>query len=75
MDIDELSKKIDEYHKKDVKRAERDNQVNLGWIAIGFTLAMFSNYLSTNKSFHLWFALIFAVIGLLLLTLNIQKKK
>jgi uncharacterized membrane protein HdeD (DUF308 family) len=75
MDIDELSKKIDEYHKEEKKSRERDNAINMGWISIGFALAIFSNYISTSNLNHVWFALFFFIMGILLINNVIPLKK
>jgi len=79
MDIEELSKKIDTYHKEEKKIRERDNEINTGWISVGLGLAVFSNYFSTHNISHVWFALFFLIMGFLLISgilpIKIKKSK
>jgi hypothetical protein len=42
MDIEELGKKIDEYHEKDRKRTKKERYENLSFISLGWSLAIIS---------------------------------
>jgi hypothetical protein len=56
MTIKELSDKIERYRYQ-----------NLGLIAMGFALAIFSNFITTRDCEHVWFALSFLIIGIFLI--------
>ncbi len=66
MDIEELSRKIDKYHKEDAIRAKGNRHENLGFISAGFALAT-SGFAATTGC---WIKIIvYSIASILLLIL------
>ena len=70
MDIEELSNKIDKYHKENIKRADRDKKENLGYISFGFALAAtglaITNPDCTDRLITSLAAVVLLIIGIVL---------
>ena len=64
MDIEELSKKIDTYHKEEKRRSEEDRWRNFTSLALVVALAILSNYIATKNLIHVWFTIGFFIIAL-----------
>jgi hypothetical protein len=60
MDIEELTKKIEEYHKEDIRRANYAKYMNLSYTLWAFTLATTSIAIANPN----WATIVIAVIFL-----------
>jgi len=69
MDIEELSKQIKEYHEQDRKRAKKERYENLGFISLGWGLAIISIAVTNVRNVD---TIVFALVAIFFLFVGIR---